>query len=393
MKIGYDAKRAAQNGTGLGNYSRFIIRSVYQWLDNQAMETGMTDTKEGETGEKNKEICLYCPRPDRVEFLSQLPSDIRKIFPGKAWSFFPSLWRVWGISRDLKRDGISLFHGLSNELPLNIARFPEIRTVVTVHDLISVRFPQFFPWIDARIYAYKIRQACQSATRVIAVSQRTKEDIVELFGTDPAKIDVVYQGCHAQFQQEVPMTKMEEIKRKYDLPDRFIFHLGSLEERKNLMLMAQALEYLPEDYTLVAIGRRTPYSDKVMEFAREHHLDHRTRLFHKIPFSDLPAFYHLSRVFVYPSRYEGFGIPLLEALFCKIPVIGATGSCLEEAGGPDSLYIHPDDAQGLALAIEQTWNNEELRQKMISNGYAYAQNFKDEVLIGKLLETYRKALS
>lgn len=385
MKIGYDAKRAAQNGTGLGNYSRFVIASVYDRIRKDRRENAVSY-------DKDWELSMFCPNPKKVQLLSRLPSDIPRIFPQGVWRRLSSLWRVWGVCRDLSRQGIGLYHGLSNELPLNIARYPQVRSVVTIHDLISVRFPQYFPWLDARIYAYKIRQACRHATRVIAVSQRTKDDIVELFHIDPSKIDVVYQGCHGQFQQEVSQEVLDEVKRLYDLPERFIFHLGSLEERKNLMLIVQALQYLPEDYVLVAVGKRTSYTDKVMDFARTHHLEKRIRLFHGIPFAHLPAFYHLSRLFVYPSRYEGFGIPLLEALFCKAPVIGATGSCLEEAGGPDSIYVDPDDAQGLAMAIDKVWNQEEVRIRMIEKGYAYAQNFKDGVLIDRLLEVYRKAM-
>lgn len=375
IRIAYDAKRAAQNGTGLGNYSRFVISSVYA-----RRETEHIDMR------------LYCPDPEKVPFLSQLPSDIKRCFPSGNWKHFRSVWRVWGISSDLERDGIDLYHGLSNELPLNISQ-TRIRTVVTVHDLISVKYPQYFPWIDARIYASKIRKACRNATRIIAVSRRTKEDIVELFSVDPDKIDVVYQGCHSQFRQDVSEERQKEVRRKYALPEKFIFHLGSLEERKNLLLVVQALEHLPEDIHLVAIGKRTAYTEKVERYIVGHGLESRVHLFHKVPFEYLPAFYHSASVFVYPSRYEGFGIPLLEALCCGVPVIGATGSCLEEAGGPDSLYVDPDDAQELARNVAHLFSDEGQVRKMREKGREYASKFVDSVLIDDLLSVYRRALS
>lgn len=373
IRIGFDAKRAAQNGTGLGNYSRFVIQSL--------------------ASDPQYDLRMYIPNPRKTYLLRDIPDSVARCFPRSGgWGKCPSLWRVWGVTSDLEKDGIDLYHGLSNELPFNIAKAVHVKSTVTVHDLISVRYPEYFPFVDARIYACKIRKACRNADRIIAVSRNTKADIVRFFGVSEDKVDVVYQGCHMQFQQPVSDEKLQMVREKYRLPEQFVFHLGSLEERKNLMLLARALPFLPEDLQVVAIGKRTAYTGKVEVFLREKNLTNRMRLLHDVPFGDLPAFYRLSSVFVYPSRYEGFGIPLLEALFCGVPVIGATGSSLEEAGGPDSLYVDPDDYRALAENIRWLLLDAGKCREMVRNGLEYARNFTDRALLSQLESSYRKTL-
>ena len=373
MRIGFDAKRAAQNATGLGNYSRFVIQSL--------------------AGKPGYDLRLYVPDPRKTALLRDIPHGLPLCYPqGAFWKRCRPAWRSWGVTRDLQRDGVELYHGLSNELPFNIRKASGIRSVVTIHDLISVKHPEYFPFPDARIYAFKIRKACRDATRVIAVSENTKADIVSCFGIPARKVDVVYQGCHPQFQQAVDERKLQMVKEKYRLPSRYVFYLGSIETRKNLLLVAKALPFLPESVSVVAVGKRTPYAAEVEEFLKEKGLCGRMRILHAVPFEELPAFYHLASVFVYPSRYEGFGIPLLEALFCQVPVIGATGSCLEEAGGPGSLYVHPDDCRDLARKIAWVMDDGEKRARMIASGLEHARNFTDSVLTGRLEDCYRKAM-
>ena len=186
MKIGFDAKRAAQNRTGLGNYSRFVLRILSQQ-------------------HPENEYRLYMPNPRRTPFLHEIPTiaSLRQCFPPKGvWSRLRQMWRVWGVTSTLRDDGIELFHGLSNELPLNIGR-GNCRSVVTIHDLIFIHTPQYYHWIDRQIYNYKFRHACHSADRVIAVSQYTKREIMHYYGVAEEKIDVVYQGCDKAFAAEL----------------------------------------------------------------------------------------------------------------------------------------------------------------------------------------------
>ena len=385
MRIGFDAKRAAQNATGLGNYSRFVIRILNNFFPDD-------------------EQVLYVPNPKKTQHLDKVTANgndndingknVTKIrFPQRIWKRLRSLWRVWGITSDLKRARIDIFHGLSNELPLNI-RKAKCRSVVTIHDLIFLHYPKYYHWIDRKIYDFKFRRACSNADRVIAVSEFTKREIMKYYGTPEAKIDVVYQGCDPAFSATIGNEKLDEVARRYSLPQQFILYVGSIEERKNLMLVAKAIASRPSAFShkIVAVGKRTPYVDEIRDYLEANGIADRMLFFHKVPFADLPSFYRLADAFVYPSRIEGFGIPMLEAISSGLPAIGCTGSCLEEAGGPHCIYVDPDDAQAMSAALCRVVSDKEMRETMIREGYKYARNFTDEVLAGKVHETYSSIL-
>jgi len=373
MRIGFEAKRVFRNFTGLGNYSRAIVRILAKKYP------------------KNQYI-LYTPSQDsKISVL--LKKDFSNISikeaPGK---FLKSLWRILWITKDLRKDKIDLFHGLSNELPLNIKK-AGIPSVVTIHDLIFLRFPQYYKFIDRKIYEYKFRKACENANRIIAISHQTKNDIVEHFNIDASKIDIVYQGCDPVFAELKDQVSLISIKDKYELPDNFLLCVGTVETRKNQLLIIKALAHISKDINLVIVGRPTSYKTEIQDFLSYHpHLAKRVIFLEKVPFEDLPLIYQCASIFVYPSRIEGFGIPIIEALTSSIPVIAATGSCLEEAGGPSSLYIHPDDDIALAEAISRINSDNVLREKMIAEGITYIKNFSEETIAKNLMNVYLKTL-
>ena len=179
------------------------------------------------------------------------------------------------------------------------------------------------------------------------------------------------------------------VRERYALPDHYVLSVGTIEERKNVLLAIKALDELPEEIHLVIVGRRTPYTDEAVKYIKSHSLDKRVHFRHQVTFDDLPALYQCAKLFVYPSRYEGFGIPIIEALHSGVPVIAATGSCLEEAGGPNSIYVNPDNAQEMANAIRLVWNNPDLRQKMIEQGLEYVSRFSAEKQASQMMELYR----
>ncbi len=372
MKIGYEAKRAFLNMTGLGNYSRGII--------------GMMASDYPEN-----EYYLYTPkvRPNKAfEFLSAL-KQVKTVMPKSG--LFTSWWRTKGVVADLKRDGIELYHGLSHELPIGIGD-SGIKSVVTIHDLIFMRFPQYFGFVNRKIYAAKIKYACKHADRIIAVSEKTKADLVQLLNVHPEMIEVLYQGCDESFRVKQSEAKLTEVRSKYQLPENYILSVGTIEQRKNLLLLTKALLYLPKDTQLVVVGKQGKYFELVNKYVVEHRLTEQVLFIDNVTFEDLPAIYQQAQLFVYPSRYEGFGIPILEALVSGVPAIGAKGSCLEEAGGPDSLYCDPDDETDLTEKIRLVLDNEELRQKMIGKGKEYSRRFEEKRLAAQLMNLYNKVL-
>ena len=363
LKIGFDAKRIVRNGTGLGSYGRTLVNDLASYP---------------------LELSLYAPDQGRDHLRQQirLQENVRFCYPAPSHlPFSKALWRSKGIVSDLKRDGIQLFHGLSGELPIGIHR-SGIKSVVTIHDLIFLRHPEFYHWIDTKIYAWKFRKTIQEADHIIAISACTKRDILEYGNVDESKISLIYQSCAPKF------TSASAAKGG----ERYILSVGSIEARKNILLAVKALPYLPDDVKLVIVGRHTPYTDEVIAYAEKAHLSHRIRIMHGVSDEALPKLYAEAEAFVYPSRYEGFGIPIIEAISCGLPVVACTGSCLEEAGGPDSLYVDPDDAEAMAHAIQQVLRGAEGREKRIENSQQYIKRFAGNDVAGQVVELYRKLL-
>lgn len=375
MKIGLDAKRAVQNHTGLGNYSRFVIDIMSRYYP-------------------DNEYRLYAPhRRENTELDALLQrANVSICYPEPpVWNKIASLWRTWGMSRRFRSDRLDLFHGLSNELPLNILQ-SGVPSIVTVHDLIFLRFPQFYAPIDRHIYTYKYQKACEHCNRIIAISETTKRDLIEFWNIEKEKISVVYQGCSPLFKRPAPQELKDKIRRKYGLPDRYILYVGSIEERKNLLLVARALHRLPTDVHLVVIGRQTPYTEKVKDYLKTKQLERQVQFLHGIPLYELPAFYQCASLFVYPSRFEGFGIPIIEAIHSGIPVIAATGSCLEEAGGPASVYVHPDNPDELAAHISRILASSQQSQEMVRQSQIYVKRFEDNRIAEDIQQVYQKTL-
>lgn len=377
MKIAFDAKRVTHNATGLGNYSRYIVNILSRYFpENQYL--------------------LYTPSEGKEKLRKQLPlgDNIKYLFPKGicAKGFFKAMWRSIGVATEIQRDGALLFHGLSNELPWGLNR-ADVRSVVTIHDLIFLRYPSFYPYIDRHIYAHKFKSACKKADRVIAISEMTKRDIISYFKIPAEKISVIYQGCDHSFTVTSSEEKKTEVRNKYNLPERYILYVGSIESRKNLLLVVRSLSLLDEKIHLIAIGKHTPYTDTVKEEINRLGLNKQVSLLTNIPFIDLPTIYQMASVFTYPSFFEGFGIPIIEALHSGVPVIAATGSCLEEAGGPDSIYIDPNSAELMCEALEKVLNNRELATEMARKGKEYVTRFSDKNIAYELMSLYNRTIT
>lgn len=376
MIIGFDAKRATANFTGLGNYSRYIIDSLAQQCPIHDLRMYIPKLYNNAAYDK---LLLY--------------KNVSSCLPNNSWdNLLPALWRINGINRQLKKDKIDVFHGLSNEIPFGIEQ-SGVASVVTIHDLIFLHYPKFYKLIDRNIYNTKFHYACKHADRIVAVSNCTKRDIVKFYNIDPDKIDVIYQNCHTIFNQETPSYEINRVKMAYNLPERFMLYVGTIEERKNALLAVKAMPHIDPDIHMVIVGRKTPYINDIYNYINNNKLNDRVHFIHDMDITDLPVMYRLARMFVFPSRYEGFGIPILEALTSGTPVVAATGSCLEEAGGPSSIYVEPDDTQGMIDAIKAIFTNDELHARMKNAGLEYIKRFDNTQMVNSLLDTYNKALN
>jgi glycosyltransferase involved in cell wall biosynthesis len=375
MNIGFEAKRFFTNYTGLGNYSRFIIDALSQ-----------------NNSEDN--LYLFTPRIVDHEENHQIlkRKNVEVIGPTGLYAkpLLSALWRAWAVSNNPAMKKIQIFHGLSQELPMALPA--RIKKVVTVHDLIFLRYPQFYNAVDVSIYTRKVRAACENADRIIAISTQTADDIRNFLRLkDPAKIDVVYQGCHPIFKNKGNAEELERVRTRYSLPDQFILNVGTIEERKNLILIIKALAILPpkDRLPLVVVGRKTPYFETVLQEVTRHKLQEVVHFLSDVDFHDLPLIYQQARLFIYPSFFEGFGIPLIEAITSGAPVITSTGSCFREAAGRGAIYVNPESAEDLALEIRSLLSDETKRSSIIDEGHRYISQFEPNVIARNLTAVYR----
>lgn len=373
LHIGFDAKRIVRNGTGLGAYGRTLVNDLAQYP---------------------LQLSLYAPDKGRDDLRTQIIQrpNVAFKYANKPWPFGKAYWRSRGIVNDLQRDGVQLYHGLSGELPSGI-RNSGIPSVVTIHDLIFLRHPEFYNPIDVKLYTWKFRRTLREATHIIAISECTKRDIIHYGQVPEDKISLIYQSCAQRFGAEPDPVVQQQVAKQYQLPERYILNVGSIESRKNVLQAVQSLLYIPADISLVIIGRPTPYTHKVMAYAQRHNLQHRVKVLHGVPDEHLPAIYSMAEVFVYPSVYEGFGIPIIEAIRCGLPVVGCSGSCLEEAGGPDNIYVAPGDVLGMANAIRRSLADADHRDERIQRSQAYIQRFAGIDVAGQVNQLYHQILS
>ena len=371
-RIGFDAKRLFNNFTGLGNYSRTLVQNLANYFpENDYYLFTPKVVKNGET-----QFFLNSPL-----FTVQQPRH--------GW---PAWWRTAGIKKDLRKHHIQLFHGLSHEIPVGI-RKTGIKSVVTIHDLLFKRFTGQYNAADRYIYDLKFRYACRNADRIIAISEATKTDIMNDYGIPEEKIRVVYQSCNERFMQERSNRTIDQMLAKYNLPRDYLLYVGAIVERKNLLGVVKALEILPAsvDLPLVVVGRGGQYEMEVKNYLSAANLAGRV-LFIQPDFADLPPLYQQADVFVYPSFGEGFGIPILEALFSETPVVTSNLSSLPEAAGPHSCLIDPASPEAIAAGIEKVLTDSDYRSTMIREGYQYAQRFKGEPLTRQLMGIYDRIL-
>lgn len=333
MKIGFDAKRYFHNHTGLGNYSRTLIGNIQKMAF-------------------SNEYRLYDE---------------------------PSFIRTFMLGKKAKSDGCDLFHGLSNEIPVDI----KIPSIVTIHDVAWRTFPKMYHLADRLIYDLKYGFSCKRATHVIAISESTKRDVMSFYGINEEKISVVYQPVQQNYYSPMLNEKSLAIVRSNLplLPKDFILYVGSINARKNLLSLVQALKLIPKENRpfLLVIGNGREYRNKVEHYISTHDLGTYIQIESNIYDNKLlQSLYAQARAFVYPSFYEGFGLPVVEAALQATPVVTTTVSSLPEAAGPDACLINPHDKD----ASEQIANY--IERLITDNEYHDA--------VGKKMQEYSKKM-
>lgn len=372
LRFGYDAKRLFNNFTGLGNYSRTLLKNLSNYYPNHA-------------------YFLFSPKierkPETKLFTSSVSFSLHN--PNR---YQRPLWRSYGIRYALKHHKIQLYHGLSNELPIGLPS-AGIKSVVTIHDLVFKHRPDYYPLIDRTVYDLKFRYACQKADAIVAISESTKKDIINFYQIPAEKIHVIYQSCDERFMQEKSAKLIDQILAKYQLPSEFMLYVGTITERKNLLGIVQAMALLPQSLRipLVVIGKGKEYKAQVVQFLQQEGLS-KLVIFTQVDNDDLPAIFQKASIFLYPSQLEGFGIPVIEALFSGTPVISSRVSSLPEAAGPASWLVDPEEPAQITGGIERILEDATFRKNMIDSGFQYAQSFKGEVVTEEMMDLYERIL-
>src|SRR3989339_398391 len=372
MNIGFDAKRAFFNATGLGAYSRAALRAVQRQL---------SDAK----------LFLYCPKkPVPGGAFSLSGNTVFRTPRTRVLEALHPLWRSLFLSSEIGRDALDIYHGLTNELPWGIEK-TRTRSVVTIHDLIFLRYPETYPFVDRKVYAAKCRHAVRVASCVVADSRQTRDDLCAFLNCDPEKIRVVYPSVDPAYFVPLSEEAITEVRGRYGLSGQYILSVGSITRRKNLFSLVKAVERVRASVpmSLVVCGSGSgSYFSSVKSYITGKKLEASVVFLGHADPCDLPALYQGASVFAYPSVFEGFGLPIAEALASRVPVITSRGSCFSEAGGAASLYVAPFDDSALANALERILSNAALRKSMIDQGALHGQKFTEEVLGSELARIY-----
>lgn len=367
MKIGFDAKRAFFNNTGLGNYSRNIISYLNEYFP-------------------ENQYYLFSPQK---AVKSQTEKNNYRIYPQTFISkLVPSLWRTNFIFKEINTNKLDIYHGLSNEIPSSINKTSS-KSVVTIHDLIFLRYPELYKPFDRLIYRKKALYSCRKADKIVAVSNQTKKDIIEFLKIDAEKIEVVYQGCNQLYYQKFDNADKVNIRKKFNLPETFILNVGTVEARKNIFSVIKAIHLKNIELPLVVVGHKTKYFEEIQKYIEKNNLHKKIIFVDKIDLKDLAVIYQMAEIFIYPSIFEGFGIPIIEALNSGIPVITTKGGCFSEAGGSYSVYINSTDIDEIKDAVEFILNNKDQKKKMIEKGFEYVKKFHKKEIANNMMNVYK----
>ena len=365
MVIAFDAKRAYHNTRGLGNYSRDFMRLSAQYAP------------------ENRYL-LFNPKPQEKNLMPPLMPSQTEIRAEGVWQMLPSVWRSWGCAKQVRGLDADIYHGLSGELPIGLGN--RVRKVVTIHDAIFVRYPELYSTTYRHLFLQKVKYACREADLIVAISEQTKQDCIQLFGADEKKIRVIYQGCSNIFRQVADEESKEQVRQRYGLPAQFLLDVGAIEPRKNLKRLLRAMKIAKVYMPLVVVGGRSKYAEQMKQLALQLHLD--VVFLHNVDFTHLPAIYQLSHAVVYPSVFEGFGIPILEALCSSVPVLTSTGSCFAETGGDAALYANPQNEEDIADKLSTIIHDQTTRQTLINNAKWQAEKFSDDVVGNNIRQLY-----
>jgi glycosyltransferase involved in cell wall biosynthesis len=371
MKIGFDAKRAFHNETGLGNYSRTLI-------------TGMMRQHP-----EHEYLLMDTGKPLDLPYFNRQLKD-----SGARWNYLSGgmlgkFSRSFGWGRKCIQAGLDVFHGLSNELPFDW-KPGKVKSIVTIHDVIFRRFPEAYKPLDIWIYNKKTSYAAKYADVILATSEQTKSDLEQWFPASSGKIVVIYQDADPAFHYRKRPEAVAKILYKFDLVEKpYILCVSKLEKRKNHLKLLQAfkkiMHQIPDD--LVLVGGRGDTADEILDQLGD--FEGRLRWLGKVETDELVNLYDGSSFTVYPSVFEGFGIPLLESMRRGKAIVSSKGSCFEEIAGAAAIYADPESSDEMAAQMLRLANNPDFKKSIEKEAPLECSRFEPKMLIEKVYQLYK----
>lgn len=376
MNIGFDGSYAIlKNNTTEGNYSKIVVDSISECFP------------------KNR-IYVYTPYIEKRSTATALAVQGSVNIKQPRNTLSKRLWMNYsGVVEEMNRHHIHLYHGLAGRLPLRINR-ANCASVVTIHNLAYKLFPEDYERWERQKRAFWTKKSCAKATHIVTTSQSTKDYLTQYLGTSPEKIDVIYPAVDKRFMKTIIDAELETVRNKYKLPQRYILVISSILPHKNVIAVMQAmLQMQDNDVELVIVGGETPYYlNEVRRYAEKHHLMHRLNHIKRAHAVDMPSIYRMAQALVAPSRYEGFGLSVIEAQACSVPTIIASGTSMEEAAGDATLTFEPDDVQLLARHLDSVLADTELRTRLITGGLQNIERFTHMKQATQLIDLYHRIL-
>jgi glycosyltransferase involved in cell wall biosynthesis len=368
MRIAIDARK--MHDFGIGTYIRNVLRGLAR-LD------------------RATEFVVFC-RPDDVEAVAELGENFRAVAEtARPYSVAEQLT----IPLALARERAHLLHEPHYVLPVAT----RCRSVVTIHDCIHLVLPQYLPGRMAYVYARgAMWNAVRKSDRILTVSEASKRDILRFFDVDEAKIEVIYNAIDERFLEPPDEERMDLVRQRYQLDHPFLLYAGNIKPHKNLVRLVEAFSRVRaaglDDLRLVIVGDEISKYPPLRHAVHRHRVDKHVRYLGFQPHETLAAIYRLARAFVFPSLYEGFGLPPLEAMACGTPVVVSNVSSLPEVAGGAAVLVDPYDPASIADGIVRAVADEETRRALVARGLARAREFSWERSVASVHRVYMDVL-
>jgi glycosyltransferase involved in cell wall biosynthesis len=352
MRIGIDIQSTLGRKTGIGLYTANLLRALRQ------------------VAPQHEYVELSWGRTEELRIDQRLR------------------WQQFELPRRAQAVGVDLLHVTGFDAPL----WKPCPVVLTVHDLIGLLFPTSLPPVSRFYWSRWLPRAIHWADRIITDSEHTQRDLNRLLGIPAECVEVIYLGVNEAFQSLQDQAALETIRQRYSLPMGIILYVGTLEPRKGLDTLIAAYGTLAADapHDVVIAGKRGWYTEPLFQQVEALGLGQRVHFTDYIPDEDLPALYNLAHLFVYPSRYEGFGLPVLEAMACGVPVVCTNAASVPEIVGDAALLVPPDDVEALAAAMRRVLDDRVLEAELVARGLERARSFTWEETARRTVQIYEE---